>query len=956
MSWRKLVFNDMLMSNFTPEQRDLMSSLVDESEVDGETLYQTMVNLGRCFETRHDSMLRDGIDASNKYEHLPSPTGDIFAYDRVFVTEALKNSAPPGTPESPDERGRCEDYYGRVRLARLFGKYGNRLKNLRDMLGNPYAPVGYSIAFGPETEAEREQLLAELSQDIFGQGEFGRIGAAMKEKAFQDYCKSQGLDIKPEDGKAEASRKRGVQAEVRAKSDKGATWKFGQESSRSAALQLYIFMQAVHAKYRGQGEQITNANEFGVKGLEPQKVTFDVLLEAMTNVTTETNDDNAVHLRVRQFSQDEADRLIVCPRSRNPYPLTIVHRGVAVEGCSWANIQRAVSVLSENPYTREYTLNIARNQGAYRAFHDLTRQGQLRAGDVAINTRIRDMLTQQEVDTHHRVFAELDMADAAGTAVNLDVAERTLHDIQNNALRSTAHYLGIGNPDEVNLEDLGEFFKEFCNGVLQANQGRYANYVEDGKTKKGAVTALSSAYTYAKRFQYTGEGVDLRVITLNTRGWVKAEAAKQIPLATNRELRASYQGSLDDFTAAWHTSRGESPDLALNPARWVIGKPIQWFRDRFANIRRERVEGENAEAMAGMGVMNANITNVSRAAGEEIRKWMLRTAAWSVPAAPFTAGISLIPGAVAIGLVVATERLHISNDWTERAMEEFNNNPQPAHMDYLGDYLDRTIRYSRAQTLVNHGDHSWFRFLRQFWGTFRMDYRAMDRYEHAASILDPLTHDHVLHASSSTVSDRQQHPEVMQDLYFDTFSSRLLKRTALEACGRYYPAAWGTLNTNTFPTTAMPPVEQNACAYRRLNPDEYEFGRLYELAHRNNNLDRGWLRTVCDSTGLNYIGKRVAVSDMLKYVSNHPDPGEPRSVGVNNRAAILLKTIAATETNPHLIAGYMERAREQWAIARDKWAAILQRDLILVHAEAERDLLINGQAYLHDSPPPRMHR
>ena len=69
--------------------------------------------------------------------------------------------------------------------------------------------MGNGLAFNPATAAERDALVNELSADLFGKGEFGRIGVTLKEKSFVDFCKSKGYDpvVMTEAEKAEAKKK-----------------------------------------------------------------------------------------------------------------------------------------------------------------------------------------------------------------------------------------------------------------------------------------------------------------------------------------------------------------------------------------------------------------------------------------------------------------------------------------------------------------------------------------------------------------------------------------------------------------------------------------------------------------------------------------------------------------------------------------------------------------------------
>jgi hypothetical protein len=906
-----------VMFNITPQERTLLAGTTGDTQLNTAILYQTLRTLEKRFIKRHDDLLKLAIETSperreldNEAYRAPGEESQKFNFERTFVTEALKVSAPPGTPENQ------EDYYGRIRVSKLLGKYGDRLKALRDPLGNPYTPLGNGLVFNPAYAAEREPLLQEIANDLFGKGEFTKIGDAMKEKAFQDYCKKRGLDP--------------VEA---AAAGKKADWAFGRESMYDAARQTYVFLQSVHAKYRGAGEQYTDTNEYGATGQLPEQVDAGNLFDSIATPEEETG---RIRVRVRQYSEAEAAGMLTGERGRGRYADTAVVRGLNVSG-AWANEQRAIAVLAEDPYAREFMLNLGRVQQRY--------------------------------------FDE--GYDEAGSSKTW---------IRDNALLQTARTFGI-RTDNLNLTEFNDYFKNYGNAVLAQSEGNTA----------AAIDYYSRAYTNAKQFSYDGpveEGqrrVDLRVITLNARGWARKEVAEdtEAPLkeaarqagkrkmarADRKTAKGAYQLALNDFTAAWKTSRGEGIGDQLDEtlptwefkAGWPpvrLPKVMRWLRDRFGNASKAAVAGENAEAMAGMGVVNSRLSNVSSVSGEDSRGTYLGTALVSglataglLTAGVATGGAALAVaaavaagvGGVSLGLVGFTERLRLGERWTSRAKDEagaYSNDQldnSEDSRDYIRAYERRTVAYAKAQAYTNSGDRSWWRFFRQNHATFGLD-GNLKKYNTAVKELDVLTHNQIMHVFNVKSSERQDDREAihMQELYNDSVDTRELKRRSLQSMGRYYEAANGSLDRESLNNEDM------------TDDQRPEAAKVYDLAQRNHDIQQGVFGSTLGVITLGILSKGVGETssrvNLIRYMDDHQDEVKDPSLwaGFNHRAGILLNAT-----------GNRKKAIESWQQAMDKWReGFRSDDLSIIKSDALRELIELRSYSLNnmEKPPEREWR
>ncbi|MBU0762428.1 MAG: hypothetical protein KKD39_05330 [Candidatus Altiarchaeota archaeon] len=909
---RNMTINDMLL-NLSSKEKEAMAAMVHEPTLNGETLVNMLANLERAYERRHTNLIRWSVKTSRETMELRNPWKegeptpmDYFTYDRATIEEWLKVSAPPNTPETE------QDNYGYIRLLRLFGKYGDRLKQLRAVCDNPYAPLGHNLAFSPKNQAEREQMITEIAGDIFGKGEFGRIGKAIKDHAFQTFCEREGLDIKKEDSAEVAKAKKEKQEEAKK------TWAFANESMQRAARDFYLFMQTVHAKYRGAGEEITLSNEWGQTGLQAEPADAGPMINALTSIDESGN----VPLRVRPMTREEIDEKVRRPRERTPgYHNTVVMPGLSAEG-AWANYQRGVSVLMEDPYAREYIKNIAANQAAYTQLIQERERGEV------TQDRVQEILTLNGVSAEHEAATKMTQVMAGTRPFDIDDIETSLRDIKTNALRSTAAFYGLSREPE-QLGILDEYMKEYSNAMLAQNRGNL----------REAINYLNRAYTQSKLLQY-GEGAfDLRVMTLNTRGWAKKEYAEANP--NKAAKKKGLQSSLDDFSAAWLTSRGEPIGDVLDENRptyrlklgWppiAFPKLHRWLQDRFGFARREpRPEREDAEAMAGMGVVNSKLNNLSETAGDKTRGKFLGTSLVSgiaavagVIAAPFTGGASLLPalGAAAVsGLsllpVTIAQRLRLGESWTRRAHDNIGDynpgelNPDDSHT-YISAYKKRMVGQSHAEALINSGDLSWGRFLRQNHGTFTWD-RNLAKYNEALHILDPLTVNHILHASEATIGGGRD-PLSIQNFYWDTIEARKLKRKAYESVGRHVEASYGNL--------ANPTADETP-----------EISRMYDVAQMAENRlkpeNRGWWGTLLDATWIfsNTVGVNSAITNLVTYMDEHQTttvtPGGATILGMdrvgpgfNNRSAQLLQRW-----------GRHDKAGENTKMAIAKWTNLFQR-------------------------------
>ncbi len=865
---RKSAMDDLVISVLTKQQRELIASLVGKDRISREALFHTLKNVEKRFEKDHKDMLAFAIGPS-RYDkfHDPSTGALMGSYSSNFVTEALKNSAPSGLPVEEQE------YYGRIRMARLLGKYGDRLKALRAPLKNPYAPIGYSLVFGKDTEVERNALINDMAADLFStDGEFSRIGKAMQQKSFQDYVDSLGS------------------------TEENASPEF------LAARQMYVFLQNTHARYRGFGELLMESNTYGRQGLAPVNLDASTVFDAITTLDPE----KGARIKVQEFTSSEKVR---SPRSRAPgLENTTVMNGVSVLDGAWAHEQRAIQILTEDPYSREFILNLARNQSAHREISTA-----LAVGKPLDLREVVGILDRHGVDRRHPAWDEARAAVEEGREVDAGGVESALSNIHGEALRSTARHLGLTDYD---MGDLSQWMHYYSNAMLEQADGKMMSAVDD----------LTKAYSYARKFTSAEDGVNLAVVTLNTRGWAKKDIGEMTPQTNKGAVKKYYQHALDDFTAAWKTSRGEKLTYELNTSRWFIAGSLYWLRQRFVDANRAPVEGENAEAMAGMGVMQSKLSNLSRVSGEDNRKWFIGVGIGApllgaAVAAPI-AGLAV--GAASLGFTWASERLRLGEKWTNEATAAMEERPEGGR-GYIRTYEDRVVKYARAESLVNSGDRSLFRFFRGNFATFRWDAGAMRRYDQAARTLDPLTHNHIVHAHHVRIVEDQD-PALQLDLYYDSYLVRLLKRQALERQGRYYEAAWGALDNRLDDMTVNRTTE------------------LYDIAHRNNSIQPNlWGRALSLVTlgGLSkYTGRRAAVSMLLNRIGSQPDEADEASPAFDNRSAVLLRQL-----------GYGDRAKELWEAARDKWEPAFQNDKNILKSDSLRGLLTNASHYLNGEAP-----
>ncbi|MCX6695570.1 MAG: hypothetical protein NTU61_04680, partial [Candidatus Altiarchaeota archaeon] len=997
--WRIRNFDDMLRSKVLDERsRDLISGLVNESPLNRTAFMHALLNIECRFTERTDEMMRIAVEKSRRgAEPLDNPeTGERFNYNAQLSIEALKNGAPPHTPEDREEA------WGRLTLLRLFGKYGDRMKPLRDDLGNPYAPFGKDLMYGKATKAQRDALIKELAADLYGpNAEFRFLGNAMKEESFQQHCKLLGLDIKKEDTPNEIARKMEGQKKEQQK------WAFGEQSGTVAATQLYLFMQDVHSKFRPMGEQtqITNTNG---RVRDTFKAETNEIVGSIVNL-----EEGKFRIRLREFSEEDAASRVVSPRTRTPgFVDTQILRGVSIVGGAWAHEQRAISLLTEDPYTRPFMLNLARNQNAFVEFTEERAASRMAGGRGFSTIQIAQIIARNNIDQTHPAFIAVRTALDAGTNVDVDAVEGMLSNIRDPAINAAAAHLGIVN---VNPERFMEWFKSYSNGLIDQNQAREMSRMAaesrgkrdlpkarecDQKATQGfdlAVTKFTRAYSYAKSFEYRMDAAnprlvesgvdDLRVVTLNKRGWARRDYADSMPYSRKRTLQSQYQLALDDFTAAWMSSRGDDPSEVLNPGRWIFRSIKRWWNDRFTNIRRPVDLHEDVEAMSGISVMNGQLSNIASISGEDNRKWWLGTGFFASPAAAIgltvagaaSGGLAVLGAAavsgVSIGLVVFSERLRLSEAWAERARDQLDSTPTYEGKEYTRFYQERRANVSAAETLVNSGDRSWIGFLRGNYATFSMSkslgIAGINRFNQAASVIDPLSHSHLLHASTAKIDQQQQHELLIQNMYSDTYDVRLLKRRALEGAGRYYESAWGALDN-----PLMPPAELPGLA------------RMYDRAQTNFNISTsGWTNVMSAGAGVltglgsgfllggpigagvgvgvavatrllgsRYVGQRWGISDFLNYWEEHPDEVTSIRPGLNNRSAIMLLKAAAQETSPMLRKGYVDAAKENWETARDKWRVSFQLDRSIVKADALRDLLTNESYYVHGFQPAVKHK
>ena len=971
--WRMLVKDDLLLSDFTPEQREFIAKCVGERKVDGEIMFHTLMNIQRLYVQTQGDMLRRCVEMSNNSERFTDPeTNRTWMYKKTAITEALKKSAPPGTSES------SEMDYGLMRLNRLFGRsvtvqdyefkkihgrppkrdevesglrvsYGDRLKALRGDLGNPYAPVGLDLLFKEDTRRDRESLLTSLEHDLFKNPEFKPIGDALRNQI---------------------------------------------EDPKEAVLHFYVFMQAVHVRYRGMGEHIRDTNTHGVSGSKPEKISADRLFDSVSNAGSE----GKLRISLHQMSPEEAEVAVRSPRSRNEYADTIIYRGVSVDGGAWANEQDAIKILSQDPFSRKYMLELAKNNAAYRRAETHVR---ISGGD---RDRLSEIMDSEGLSPDHEARKKL----AGGASIKDTVEE--LKKIKTNSLSETAKFLGVKD-DEPTRENLEEWLKFYSDALLQSRMGNLKN----------AVGRLDEAFKASDQMQYSRPDTDLRQVTLNKRGWLKMDIADSTP-ADRKTRRAMYQDSLDDFTASWLISRGEETRHALVPSRyvWNLSAPMHWISDRFTNVQKEFDERENPESIVGIASANSRISGFALVASVQNRRRVFQTAAASAftgtavtvatvagSALASSAAPVVIPAAAFLtaGSIAAAsfdERLNLSKKWLERAemalehrkrdilapdVSRIINNEYQGRVptqsseisrvteraetesdkSYLLHHYERTVGLKSAQTYTAIGDRSWFRFLRQAAHTYQMDNigimspKGMECYEKAAQLLDPHAETHILHASSVSISEGRS-KFIKENLNEDTYHIRAAKRHALERRGWHFPASWGALNV------------PHETAYDRLSEEEHTMVRQYEDFQRTSGLEKGWFGTLADMTY--FLGakfqKRAKMNSLLYYMENHKGdedadgapraiPGTPASVGANNRAAILLRQEAhhlMNDEGEFLPRGqrYFERARELWQTALEKWSYTFQKDQPIPKADANRELIENGILMKEDKDPVAKHK
>ena len=996
---------DMMIGALTPVQKMKIQALTNDSTIDGKALTMVLVKLNDMFTAEQDRLVKWGVETGTKkstLDNLDATSGTMaqerFFYDKVWVMQAFKESAPPGTPEDK------EDYWGRVRTAQLIGKYKAQLKPLRAHLKNAYAPIGFALAvagkddFGADipvvvngvqstVDVERDKVIRGLMTDLFGvegKDHFARIGAAVKTKAFQEWCKAKSLDVKAEDTKDQKETKI-AQQQMELEKNKGANWQFGELSSYEAARRVYLYMQEADAWFGTLAEHYDLTNSYGMTIPPIETVVHtDDLLDGIMNPSNIRN-----HLRVQPHGEAVKDG--ESPKEPgHAYRNTVVAPGLIVDGL-WPSERLDIQLLTQEPYMRGFMMNVARCQSAYEDSAKAVEQGAIRNnlagfadvldtngvsekhtawsairayqdlsekldGDVPVSLdEARGILDAHNLPKTHEAYRKLTAGtgvDAKEVATLLSKNENMLGllgDIRGNSLSITAAEYGVAG----DMRHLGDVFKYYGEGVIAQHEGR----LNDSEN------AFKLAYSSAEDLKYGGGAVDFRVHSLNARGWVKKSVADQMaPVGVQKW--GKLQSSLDDFTAAWLISRGESPGLVLDENRKILDwdGPVprlprleRWWNNRFSYSGKERVVGENAEAMAAMGLVNNDLGAIASLQSKTGKSRALKigtgaaaVAAGSTVATVVSAGITAPVGlpvaaaasavsAASYGVVAFTERRWLANSWARRAHKEIGAY-DPAALDpmdarsYIHASEQRTVGLIGAETLAKSADNGWLDGLRGSHITYNMD-PALGMYRTALKMLDPVTCNQILHTYRVEVPGADYGID-MRHIFVDTLAARRLKRETLESLNRYTEASWGALTQPVW-TEAEHEANPMAGVYDRAEKNH----RIRTV--RRNNWSRIW-----DVISLGSLlpwgtraGERDAVTGLKRYIKTHPDEVKDAPPGCNNRSAKLLEKLGDTGL-----------AAEQAEKARGKWGERYQKNQPVPQELARLDLITDVSDRLSGLP------
>ncbi len=993
---------DMMIGALTTVQKMRIQSLTNDTTIDGKALTMVLVKLNDMFQAEQDRLVKWGVETGTKkstLDNLDATSGTMaqerFFYDKVWVMQAFKESAPPGTPEDK------EDYWGRVRVAQLIGKYKTQLKPLRAHLGNAYAPIGFALAVAGKdipvvvngvqstVDVERDKVIHGLMTDLFGvegKDHFARIGAAVKTKAFQEWCRAKSLDVKAEDTKDQKEAKI-AQQQAELEKNKGANWQFGELSSYEAARRVYLYMQEADAWFGSLAEHYDLTNSYGTTIPPIETVVHtDDLFDGIMNPSNIRN-------RLRVQPGDEAAKYGESPKDPgHAYRNTVMAPGLIVEG-QWPSERLDIQILTQEPYMRGFMMNIARCQSAYADSAKAVEQGAIRNnmagfadildsngvpeghtawsavkayqelsekldGDAPVSlAEAGDILDAHHIPKTHEARRKLEsgaVGDAAEVAALLRKNENMLGllgDIRGNALSITADEYGISG----DMRHLGDVFKYYGEGVIAQSEGR----LNDSEN------AFKLAYSSSENLAYGEGAVDFRVHSLNARGWVKKAVAEQTVQAGPGKWK-KLQSSLDDFTAAWLISRGERPGWVLDENRPVytwkgewpqlrLPRLERWWNNRFNYSGAERVEGENAEAMAAMGLVNNEIGAIAalQSKNGKSRALKLGTGAAAVVtgsaaatvasggtaapvALPLAAAASAVTAA-SYGLVAFTERRWLANAWARRAHQEIGAY-DPAALDpmdarsYIRASEQRTVGIIGAETLAKSADNAWLEGLRGSHITYDLD-PALGMYREALGMLDPVTCNQILHTYRVDVPGAD-HGIDMRHIFVDTLAARALKRRVLESLNRFTEASWGALTQPVW-TDAERAAVPLAGVY-----DQAEKNHRIRTMHRNN-----WGRFL-DVISLGSIlpwgtraGEKDAVTDLTKFIKDHPDDVQAAPPGCNNRSAKLLEKL-----------GHTGVAAEQAEKARGKWAERYQQNQPVPQELARLDLITDVSDRLNGQP------
>ena len=322
---------------------DLLKALSATGEevkrLDTIAMMEALKNIEANFMVRHvklteTAILRQTVD---KYINNDEVRGEgprqEMTYYKDNVTKWLKDSLSDIYPEH------MEMQQMGILLTRLYNRYGQELDNIRDALGNPYAPIGDSLVYaganipymgGNTTVAQkRAEVLERLKNDVFGtQDEFGRIGRAIRREKGRDPDEKEKMDI---------------------------------------TTNLYIYLHEYGSRRDVFGEYCYRTMDYG----SPQRPLYDIQAEKFISGLADPIRDKHGNVyfgvEVRKADKDDIDEKAVSRLYRKKYLNTMLVRGIEVEK-GWPDQELALELFASDPNVRPFWVNLAANQGACRDF------------------------------------------------------------------------------------------------------------------------------------------------------------------------------------------------------------------------------------------------------------------------------------------------------------------------------------------------------------------------------------------------------------------------------------------------------------------------------------------------------------------------------------------------------------------------------------------------------------